>query len=92
MTILSPKARYRTSFFIGAIATTLTCGFALAAERVDATYVARDVYKLIDGRIVLTIGCSAIGPMQDAIINDSEDAITFIDDSEQCDIRAIKMP
>jgi hypothetical protein len=62
---------------------------ALASERVSATRVAQDVYKLDDGRVVITTGCSVTGSAEDAILNDAEDMLTFIDDEEECDVRTI---
>ncbi len=62
---------------------------ALAAERVTATRVGSDVYKLDDRRVVVTIGCTAVGASEDALINENEDKLVFIDDGEECDIKSI---
>ena len=62
---------------------------ALASERVSATRVGQDVFKLDDSRIVVTSGCSVTGSGEDAILNDTEDMLTFIDDEEECDVQKI---
>lgn len=51
--------------------------------------IGQDVYKLDDGRIVVTSGCSVTGSGEDAILNDTEDMLTFIDDEEECDVQKI---
>jgi len=63
---------------------------ASAMERVSATRVDRDVYKLEDGRVVITTGCPVSSKSEEAIINDKQDMLIFMDAQEQCEVKGIR--